>query len=550
MEEKKFNLLDEKWIKTILLDGTAKDYSLIEIFKDAHKIKRLSGELMNQDIAILRMMLAILHSIYGKQEDGSYIPLAKVPELPATPGLMLRRWKALWDSKEFDIKTIETYLESYRERFYLFHPEFPFYQVANLQIGTSYRSAKLNGEIAESSNKIRLFAQRSGEVKGALSFSEAARWLIHINAFDDSSGKPKKRPAPAIGTGWLGKLGMILAFGDNLFETLLLNFILLRDGENELWGKEKPIWSIGEVKDAERTPISVPDNQAELLTLQSRRLFLNVEDDSIVGFISLGGDFYDDQQEVFNEQMTCWRKPAKSSRSKRQFEPKRHLVERTVWRDLNNLLVQSDDIKRPGIINWLARLKSEGLLDHDTITFVTGGMNYDSQGIVQDIVEDGISFSSHLLNALPFWANRIADEVAMADDMVTQLARLAENLAKATGFSESKTRRRPTTNKFRSSIREEMYFDLDLPFRQWLLKIDPETTDIDEACEEWWTIVQKMVRKKGRELVYQAGEQGMIGRKINEGTEDRPIERYYSAPKDYNYFLFKTSSRENLKVGK
>src|SRR5690606_5216521 len=115
------------------------------------------------------------------------------------------------------------------DRFWLFHPERPFYQVAGMGKATDYSAAKLNGELAESGNKIRLFASRGGPAKGWLSYAESARWLLYVNGFDDTSAKPKRKGLPSPGAGWLGKLGLVQAVGDNLFETLLLNLVLLDD---------------------------------------------------------------------------------------------------------------------------------------------------------------------------------------------------------------------------------------------------------------------------------------------------------------------------------
>ena len=64
---------------------------------------------------------------------------------------------ALWELKRFPEQPIRDYLEQWKDRFWLFHPEWPFWQVPEAAIGTEYGAAKLNGEMSESSNKIRLF---------------------------------------------------------------------------------------------------------------------------------------------------------------------------------------------------------------------------------------------------------------------------------------------------------------------------------------------------------------------------------------------------------
>lgn len=57
---------------------------------------------------------------------------------------------------------IRTYLEKYHERFWLFHDQYPFWQIPEAAVGTEYTVAKLNGELSESGNKVRLFPLCNG----------------------------------------------------------------------------------------------------------------------------------------------------------------------------------------------------------------------------------------------------------------------------------------------------------------------------------------------------------------------------------------------------
>ncbi len=124
-----------------------------------------------------------------------------------------------------------------------------------------------------------------------------------MNGYDDTSAKPKGKGLPSVGAGWLGKIDFIQAQGDNLYETLMLNLTLLRDGR-ECWGESKPCWELEAPKSAERTEICCPDNPAQLLTLQSRRLLLHRTGENVDGFCLLGGDFFslDFLQPVFSFQ--------------------------------------------------------------------------------------------------------------------------------------------------------------------------------------------------------------------------------------------------------
>ena len=224
MSEIEFNLLDEPWIRVMTEDCTAQEISLTQALWEGHHYRRLAGELPTQDVAILRLLLAVLHTVFYRMDlDGEDNPIE-------TPGQAVQRWQMLWKAGQFPQEPIRKYLEQWKERFWLFHPEHPFYQTPAASVGTVYTAAKLNGELSESNNKVRLFPVCLGKEKAGLDYAAAARWLIHLNGFDDTSAKPKGKGLPSPGAGWLGKLGLIYAEGKTLFETLMLNLALLKDG--------------------------------------------------------------------------------------------------------------------------------------------------------------------------------------------------------------------------------------------------------------------------------------------------------------------------------
>ena len=337
MQEKEFNLLDEPWIRVIQPDCSVKEVSLTDALVNAHTYCDLRGELATQDIAVLRLLLAVLHTVFERVDaDGNPSPLK-------SPGDILTRWKTLWNLGHFPAEPIQTYLNGQHEKFWLFHPERPFWQIPVATKGTLYGAKKLNGTISESENKIRLFSMLSGVEKDELSYSEAARWLLYVNAYDDTSAKASKEykeqkkeaEKESPGVGWLGKLGLISAVGNNLFETLMLNLTLLRrPNNNEKWSQENyPCWEQPEPNVGERVKISMPDNAAQLLTLQSRRLILHRANGKVTGYSLLGGDFFP-KEEAFAEQMTVW-VPVSEEKQHRgeQVRPQRHDAAKQFWRE-------------------------------------------------------------------------------------------------------------------------------------------------------------------------------------------------------------------------
>ena len=196
MSEIAFNLLDEPWIRLMGEDCAVRECTLPQALLESHRYRRLAGELPTQNVAILRLLLAVLHTVFYRVDlDGEEDPIEE-------PTQALQRWQRLWKAGCFPEAPIRNYLNEWKERFWLFHPEHPFFQVPSAAAGTQYTAAKLNGELSESSNKVRLFPVRAGQDKDGLSYAEAARWLVNLNGFDDTSAKPKGKGLPSPGAGW------------------------------------------------------------------------------------------------------------------------------------------------------------------------------------------------------------------------------------------------------------------------------------------------------------------------------------------------------------
>ncbi|MBS3976175.1 MAG: type I-E CRISPR-associated protein Cse1/CasA [Syntrophomonadaceae bacterium] len=533
MTKEEFNLLYEPWILVMKPDGNTEEVSLLELFQYAPKWRGLAGELPTQDVAVLRLLLAILHASFGRYDlDGNYDP-------PTSPVAALKRWKAIWERGEFPMGIIKDYLLHFEDRFWLFHPAHPFYQVADMDKATDYTAAKLNGELSESGNKTRLFPQRTGEAKARLRHSEAARWLLYVNAFDDTSAKPKEKGLPSPGAGWLGRLGLIIAVGDNLFQTLLLNLVFLKNGEDELWGEEMPIWE-QPIRTGERTKITMPDNPSGLLSMQSRRLLLKREEDSVFGFALLGGDFFA-KENAFTEQMTVWRNAAKKETDPQEYHPKRHDPARQIWRDFPALVAQGEGMRRSGVVNWLARLIRDNLILRSHYCFQIAAVRYgDKDFFIDDVFSDSISFNAGLLTEMRTdWINRIIDELETTEKLAQKAGHLAQNLAKAAGNGKDGKAQKVAAI-------EQAYFRLDMPFRRWLEEIVPERDGMDTVCDQWWEQARSIVRGLGKEIVEQAGPQAFAGRTIKENKK----EQRYTAPEAFNQFLYYTSTRDALKGGR
>jgi len=519
MSEIAFNLLDEPWIRLMGEDCTVQECTLPQALLESHRYRHLAGELPTQDVAILRLLLAVLHTVFYRVDlDGEEDPIEE-------PTQALRRWQQLWRAGCFPEAPIRNYLNEWKERFWLFHPEHPFFQVPSAAAGTKYTAAKLNGELSESSNKVRLFSVRAGQDKDGLSYAEAARWLVTLIGFDDSSTKVET----GTGVGWLGQHINLYAMGENLFETLMLNLVLLRNG-TDVWGENTPSWERNDPKAAKKREIAVPDNQAELLTLQSRRVLLYRENNKVVKYSTTGGDFFGDDGSVnaFSEQMTQWIVKKAGKNKAPQAIPKIPSPDKQMWRDFETIVGQG--MIQPGIARWIACLYRKRILKSASVHFCSVGVTYDSKkSSIADIVSDHLDFHISLLEeAGKLWDKLVQDKISQTEKAAWHLGMLAEDLFKAAGGQ-------PDSNAqaSRKDLASQTYYgQVDIPFRKWLASIDPDLGDGEtrraEKDAQWRMEAYRIALEQGRKMVQNAGQAAFAGRWID-GT-------FYSSPDAFNCF--------------
>ena len=534
MKDIEFNLLDEKWILVRKSDCTVDELSLTDALLKSHEYVELAGELPTQNVSILRLMLAVLHTVFSRYSpQGEPSPLYDSDDAEY-------RWKELWNAGRLPEKPIKEYLASVHDRFWLFHPERPFYQTEAAKIGTEYTASKLNGAVSESGNKIRLFCGCTGVQKSELSYSEAARWLLYVNNYDDTSSKPKGKNLPSPGAGWLGKLGLITIRGNNLFETLVYNLILLNHKRNfsEVWGPECPAWEPDVPNTAERAEIPMPDNLSELYTLQSRRLWLNRDDnEKVIGYNLLGGDFFE-KVDAFIEPMTVWSKVKGNERAGEKFQPRRHDSSVQMWREFSYAFETAEGSHIPGVVLWTKYIKQMLPKSRKLISFSIASVQYgDKDFFVNDVFSDSLTFHTDLLTEIgEHWRAKITDEIKKCDESAAALRFLAKDIELAAGSAEDTVLKRAVVER----AREQYYYEIDLPFRNWLERIDPNWEIVSEqeeqALREWHETAKRIALRIGQELVESAGTAAIVGRAVKDKNDK---ERYYSAPDAYRYFKVK-----------
>lgn len=500
--------------------GETEEVSLKELFGNAHRYKQLAGETPTQDFAVLRLLLAVLHTVFTRfTATGEFYEWVAVDadtfqvkeEIDEGDMLEYKRdlyttWKMLWKKGEFpDI--VNEYLERYCHRFYLLDEKYPFFQFPEIgepeypYSATDNSINKLNGKILEGDpRKPRLFMS---QYQTGLEYSAAARWLFYTNGYAPSkSGNPgKKKKRESTGAAYLGKLGGIYASGKNLFETLLLNLNL-----RESTCVQKPIW---EVEPQINNFWAIPDNLAQLFTYPSRQLLLKAnEENQIIEYrLDLAVSNFEYAPNLKIEPFTFWRYDTRLDvgkwKVKEGFVPKRHDPDKYFWQEMQTFSSIEEKKYNPGIIEWLTILQGHDLVT-GLITLNAVAENYiQKDGVVDRQIYDQISENIGLLDKQENgWLICIADEIKNTEKVIgNTIIRFARDIDKIRNLQNG-----PTEQKTKTQI----FFSIDRRFREWLISISPQDEKKDRT-REWKSILREEISQQGDELIQGAGNRDYLG---------------------------------------
>ncbi|MGY2011983.1 type I-E CRISPR-associated protein Cse1/CasA [Nocardia gipuzkoensis] len=515
----RFDLLEQPWIIVTDHSGRRHDCSLRDVFRRCEDFAALGGDVPTQEFAILRLLLAILHRSIARR-----------------PGTAAEIWSQLWEHWPGEL--IDSYLDEHRDRFQLFHPTTPFFQVAGLRSGKDAVSP-LDKLIADVPNGAKYFTTRAAGDIERIGFAEAARWLVHVHGFDPSGIKTgaegddrvKGGRGYPIGVAWAGGLGGVYLEGANLCRTLLLNLVLTDPNGARFSSEDLPPWERDPDGPAVRA-VSRPSGPVDLFTWQSRRVRLVGTGNEVTGVVLCNGDALEPFNKHLLEPMTGWRYSEIQSKKVGQprHYPLTHDPDKALWRGLRSLLgdvaSKTPSAGRgiaPGVVEWVGTLLGTGVLpaEHPIRLHAVGMQYINNQSIVGDIIDDAIGFPAALLATDPRLRNCAVHAVQVAESAVDALGGLAADLTAASGGEIDGARAR---------AREEGFFALEAPYRHWLRELDPFASDYTAAAGRWEQIVHQIIRRLGDELVSCAGPQAWIGREVRDHWLDASLadRRFYN----------------------
>lgn len=536
MKNPEFNLLDEAWIPVRLLDGTIADVGLLELLRRTTDIADLACELPTQSIAIQRLVLAVAYRVATPRDT--------------------RDWVRQWEDGAPTEQMIE-YLERWRDRFYLFGGRFPFMQVADLRTAKDSVSG-LEKLIADVPNGEQFFTTRHGRALACIPPSEAARWLVHAQAYDPSGirsgavgdSQVKGGKGYPIGPSWCGHLGLVWLKGKDLDETLVLNLIPadaagLRGVESSTeWGACS--WEAAEPENAVRGDYSLLDPSGtprdvsipRLLTWHSRRIRLVGDSSGVTGVVLAQGDKLAPQEMRLYEPQSLWRYSTPQSKKFKTdvYMPRKFEAGRALWRNLPGTLptvttVQGVDKQPKQEFLPSATLSFHYQLDNALIEATypkvmriqAVGVTYGPQeATFDDIYSDELTLSVAVMRVeREDLSAEIDRQVRLTEEVARDVGTLAANLARAAGESGD-----GAGDGARDRAKELFFSAVDTDFRTWLSQVDGHESARD-AGRRWERALRQHATDIQAELVRGASSSAIIGRDAGRGSMNVGIAENY-----------------------
>lgn len=207
-----FNLIENSWVRVFDDDNHISELSLRDTLLQSNTIHELADNSPLVNIAVLRLLLAIIHAAAWRDDDMDD---------------KREKWVHWWNAGSLPLNDIDAYLQKWHHRFDLFDEQYPFMQTGGLEMKEASPLSRL---AFEENNTTGLFAYPENPIWENPTSAQAARLLLATQAFALGFGKSSKakindveiEPPYTADAPLLRGLTVWLT-GNTLLETLLLN---------------------------------------------------------------------------------------------------------------------------------------------------------------------------------------------------------------------------------------------------------------------------------------------------------------------------------------
>lgn len=421
---KAFNLIDEPWMPVRTLSGEVRDVGLLDALVHARNYAALAETSPPNLVALYRLLLAVTHRAltlhYGAWRDAD---------------------RARWCRDGMPESALRSYLDQWRERFWLFHPDSPFMQVAALADAPEtkdkfkpWTQVALEGACG---NTPVVFDHALDNCPVAISFGQACRSLLGFLQFTPGGLVKTFRDADKAGP--LANTAAVLPAGSNLAETLLLGLHPWSATSSE----DLPAWestpaSIADLKAEARLPTGPNDRYTRLARAV---LLVSDEHSGQVLHLRFGAGFALGEDDNATDPMACYRVSKEGKAIRVSFHEGR-----AVWRDLPSLLPDPSgkfDVP-PAVLGWASNLYDTLGQWDSAVPVIAAGLASDQAKLLRWRAER-IELPPTLLTD-PDAAAILRQQIRRADDAYYRLRGICAEMIAATmpdpGHKDTRTRAR------------------------------------------------------------------------------------------------------------
>jgi CRISPR system Cascade subunit CasA len=387
-----------------MADGRLCKVSLLELFEQAGQIRSLAETSPPSLIALYRLLLAITHRALSQLPDG-----------------WKDRDRANWFRQGLPQEPLHGYLKQWRERFWLFHPEYPFMQVAALATGeetctkpkpwTQISLASATGDAPvvfdHSIDKTPIAIDPGMAIRSLLGFLQfVPGGLVKVIRDSDKAGP-------------LANSAVSVPIGDSLAETLCLALHPASYAEMP----DIPCWEQSAPSLATlRSDPTLATGNNDRYTRLSRAVLLRRNDDGLVGKIYFAAGVALAEDANAPDSMASYRAGNEklvrlSFREGRAF-----------WRDLTALIpdAQGKAAHPAAVLGWAANLKAMLIEEQADQVVLAAGVSSNQAKLLRWRMEQ-VALPLPLLND-PNLANYLRDEIRRAEDSYKKFREIASKM--------------------------------------------------------------------------------------------------------------------------
>lgn len=498
-------MVDEPWIPCLKREGagpTRVEASLREALLHANEFACVLDRSPLTTASIHRLLLAVLQASVGEPSDGD-----EYGRGPASNEGLENLWRSGGITASPYRDRVEAYLNRWRDRFWLYHPERPFYQTTDLD---DFKDPVTRlAHDAASGNNATLWDHSFDDDPPALEPAQVARLLLAFQTFALGGGKSEPfylKDVPIV------KSAACLLVGGNLAETLALNLVPYTTSKpfnHARPAEDAPFWERDALPEATAALKDyVPAGYLDYLTVPPRRVRLKREADGTCRWVAVAAYHDVTLGTGYHDPMVAYR-IRNVGKGKNEELPVAFRAERALWRESRALFfstTRTDEAGRTGARPFtfdvyydlferdvemptplleafgLAKEKAKMLLwRHERLPFSARLLDEE----VVELLDQEVQVAEEVAKLLqPKIDQRWTSPAAYAAKLVLHYEE-KDRQVEAAGRGLLRQQRDEVVGLVKSLAPERAYWGaVDLPFRRFMARM-AAGDDEDDATDDW-----------------------------------------------------------------